>query len=144
MQIIDPNTHTLESVSIDPATTQDQWLAIHRSIVLCKRASARWIRQSRAFAAERWGMDFVADSEVQMELVLGIEAKDPAPAALNPQDKSKALVTIEGISQSFSLWERKMRDEVLTWDRPRLTRALELLEPMERQAREVRAMLHAL
>ena len=140
MNLIDSKQFTAQSVEIREDTTKDQWLDIHRSIVLCKNASARWLKQSRAFAADRWGIDFVADSEVQMELDLGIETTDKPPA-LNPPDKTRAIITIEGISESFAQWERKMRDEVTTWDRDKLERALALLEPMERQARLVRSLI---
>ena len=77
-----------------------------------------------------------------MELALGIETSDK-PATLNAPDKSKAIVTIEGIHQSFVLWERKMHDEVEMWPEDKLKRALDLLEPMERQARRVRELLGA-
>lgn len=138
--IINPETFTRETVNIAPESTQDEWASIHRSILLCKHASAKWLKQSRAFATSKWGEEFTADAEVQMEFTLGIETADK-PASLNPPDKSKAIVTIEGIHQSFVLWERKMHDEVETWDKDNLKRALDLLEPMERQAKRVRELL---
>jgi len=49
---------------------------------------------------------------------------------LNPSDKSTRIVTIEGISQEFVLWRRKMEPEILTWDRERLERLRELLSEM--------------
>lgn len=142
MTLIDQNTFTAQSVNIDPLATQDEWASIHRSIILCKQASSKWLKQSRAFGIDKWGEEFVADAEVQMELALGIETSDK-PATLNAPDKSKAIVTIEGIHQSFVLWERKMHDEVESWDKDKLTRALDLLEPMERQAKRVRELLGA-
>lgn len=140
MTLIDQNTFTAQAVNIDPLSTQDEWAAIHRSIILCRQASSKWLKQSRAFGIGKWGEEFVADAEVQMELALGIDMSEK-PASLNPPDKSKAIITIEGISQSFVLWERKMHDEVETWDKDNLKRALGLLEPMERQAKRVRELL---
>ena len=52
-------------------------------------------------------------------------------------------MTIEGLSQSFILWQRKMSDEIQGWDKDKLTRALDLLEPMEREAKRVRELLEA-
>ena len=140
MTIIDQNTFTVESVNIDPLATQDEWASIHRAVILCRQASGKWLKQSRAFGIQKWGEEYVADAEVQMELALGIETSDK-PATLNAPDKSKAIVTIEGIHQSFVLWERKMHDEVEGWPEDKLKRALDLLEPMERQARRVRELL---
>lgn len=142
MTIIDQNTFTAESVNIDPLATQDEWASIHRAVILCRQASGKWLKQSRAFGIQKWGEEYVADAEVQMELALGIETSDK-PATLNAPDKSKAIVTIEGIHQSFVLWERKMHDEVEMWPEDKLKRALDLLEPMERQARRVRELLGA-
>ena len=142
MTIIDQNTFTVESVNIDPLATQDEWASIHRAVILCRQASGKWLKQSRAFGIQKWGEEYVADAEVQMELALGIETSDK-PATLNAPDKSKAIVTIEGIHQSFVLWERKMHDEVEGWPEDKLKRALDLLEPMERQASRVRELLGA-
>jgi len=138
--LIDPDIITPEGLSIPTETTQEGWTDLHRSIIQCKRAAGKWLSQSRKWATDRFGIDFVAETEVQLEMALGIESKDK-PANLNPGDKSKAIITIEGISQSFALWHRKMGVEIETWDRDRLTRALELLEPMEAQAAVIRARL---
>ena len=140
--LIDPNIITPEGLAIPDSTTQEGWTDLHRTILTCKRAAGKWLSQSRKWATEKWGIDYVAETEVQLELALGIETKGK-PAPLNPADKSKAIVTIEGISQSFALWHRKMASEVETWDRDRLKRALELLEPMEAQAKAIRARLGA-
>jgi hypothetical protein len=132
-----------EGLAIPDETTQEQWEALHRHILLAKRAAGKWLSQSRSWASQRWGIDYVAETEVQMELALGIESKETKPT-LNAGDKSKAIVTIEGIAQSFSMWHRKMASEVETWEADRLSRALELLEPMEQQAQAIRARLNDL
>ena len=141
MDIIDGRILSLHTITIPPETTQDQWADIHRNLLLAKNSSAKWLTQSRKFAAERWGLDYVAETEVQLELGLGLPQPEK-PAPLNPADKSKAIVTIEGINQSFILWQRKMSDEVEQWEPDRLKRALDLLEPMERQAKRVRELLN--
>lgn len=140
MQLIDPQTFTSQAVNIDPLSTQEEWADIHRSILLCKQASSKWLKQSRAFGTEKWGEEYVATAEVQMEMALGIEDK-PKPANLNPDDKSRAIVMIEGIAQSFIVWQRKMQGEIEDWDRPRLQKFLDLVGPMEEQAKRVRELL---
>ena len=141
MNIIDTNRLTLQQLSIPADTTQEQWTDIHRSLLVCKKSATKWLSQSRSFASDRWGLDYVAETEVQLELGLGIlEPVKPEP--LNPADKSKAIVTIEGVHQSFVLWQRKMSGEVETWDDDRLKRALDLLEPMEQQAKRIRELLN--
>ena len=141
MDIIDGRILSLHTITIPAETTQDQWADIHRNLLLAKNSAAKWLTQSRKFAADRWGLDYVAETEVQLELGLGLPQPEK-PAPLNPADKSKAIVTIEGINQSFILWQRKMSDEVEQWDDDRLKRALDLLEPMEKQAKRVRELLN--
>ena len=46
---------------------------------------------------------------------------------INPSDKSTAIVTIEGLSQGFQLWVRKMFPEIIHWDRMRMTELYKLL-----------------
>jgi hypothetical protein len=131
---------TIEGLTIPDETTQEQWAEIHRTILTAKRAAGKWVSQSRKWATERWGIDFVAETEVQLELALGIEQREKPPA-LNPPDKSRGIVTIEGIAQSFGLWHRKMEGEVAGWDRPRCEAALRLIEPIARLAEELKSRL---
>jgi len=142
MNIIDPSTFATNGVTIAADATQDQWADIHRTILLCRSTSRLWLKQSREFAATKWGADYVAEVEIQLELALGLPQPEPKPD-INPADKAKGIVTIEGITQQFALWSRKMQPEIVNWDRVRLQRALDLLEPMEKQAQEIRARLSA-
>lgn len=130
-----------DGLEIPQDTDQGQWADIHRTILTCARASRRWLKTSRDFATERWGVDYVAEAEVQMELALGIECKTTERVELNPGDKSKGIVTIEGIVQQFTLWHRKMDKEIETWDRPKLEKALGLLAPIESEAKRIREKL---
>ena len=131
---------TINGITIPENTSQDEWKAIHLQIITCKKAASKWLSQSRKFAVDHWGIDYAAETEVQLELSLGIERKE-IPARLNPSDKSKAIVTIEGIHQSFKLWNRKMSPEIETWDKTKLERALQLLEPMVQEARRIEQIL---
>ena len=56
---------------------------------------------------------------------------------LNARDKSAAIVTIEGISMSFELWHRKMKDVIPTWDHAQLSRAFELLNPISKVVHDI-------
>lgn len=137
-------SYRIDGITIPPAATREEWEVIHRNIIMCRKASRVWLNQSRTYAAERWGSDYVATTEAQLEMDLGILPAPPPPTdTLNPRDKSSAIVTIEGISQEFSLWHRKMAKEIETWDRERLTKALALVEPIEAQAKHLRELLAA-
>ena len=140
MQLIDTTMFTLHALNLPDTLTPAEWTAIHRDILVCKKAATKWLQQSRDYSTGRWGVEFCADTEAQLELDLGLNLPDAKPA-LNPQDKSRAIVTIEGISQKFILWQRKMDEEVITWDSDRLNAALNLLEPMEKEAQRIRELL---
>lgn len=131
---------TLAGLTLPETLTPAEWTSIHRDILTCKRAAAKWLQQSRDYSNSRWGMEFTADTEAQLEFDLGLALADAKPN-LNPADKTKAIVTIEGINQRFILWKRKMDEEVTTWDSDRLNAALNLLEPMEREAQRIRNLL---
>lgn len=142
MQLIDTTMFTLAALNLPENLTPTEWTAIHKDILVCKKAATKWLTQSRDYSTTRWGIEFTADTEYQLELDLGLTLPEAKPA-LNPADKTKAIVTIEGLSQSFILWQRKMSDEIQQWDKDKLTRALDLLEPMEREAKRVRELLEA-
>jgi hypothetical protein len=140
MQLIDSTMVTLNALTLPDTLTKEDWTLIHRDLLLCKKAAAKWIQQSRDYSTDKWGLEFTADTEAQLELDLGLPMPEDKPT-LNPDDKTKAIVTIEGLSQKFEMWERKMHDEIDAWDKPRLERALELLTPMEATAARIRQLL---
>jgi hypothetical protein len=133
----------IKGITIDPAATKADWAEIHRSVIMCVMAAKKWRQQSREFAISKWDADWTADTEVQIMMEFMHKFPDEKPQ-LNPDDKSVALVTIEATNASFISWERKMRDEIPTWNKANLVRALELLEPMETKAREIRGLIERL
>ena len=139
MQLID-NTFSLDALTLPDNCTMQNWMDVHRKILLCKRSAGKWLAQSRAYAVGKWGNEWTADAEAQLELDLGLPMAEEKPT-LNPDDKTKAIVTIEGLSQKFEMWERKMHDQIDAWDKPRLESALELLTPMEATAARIRQLL---
>jgi hypothetical protein len=132
-----------KNLEIPESTTKQQWTDLHTRIILAKKMAGKWLKTSRLFGEKKYGLDYVGEVEVQAELDLGIEMKEK-PENGNASDKSKAIVTIEGISQSFKLWQRKIKDDFQNWDKLRLEKALDLLEPIEKQAKEIREKLDAL
>jgi hypothetical protein len=140
MQLIDTTMVTLHELILPDTLTKEDWTDIHGQLLLCKRAAAKWLQHSRDYSQTKWGLEFTADTELQLEMDLGLAIPEPAPS-LNPPDKSRGIVTIEGLSQKFELWSRKMEDEIDTWDADRLNRALELLQPFEKQAAKIRQLL---
>lgn len=131
---------TPTGLAIPQDITQEQWTELHRAIILAKKSAGKWLSESRKFGTDTYGLDYVAETEVQMELSLGIN-QEGKPQHPNAQDKSKAIVTIEGISQTFKMWQRKVKDDIDSWDRDKLTRALDLLTPFEVQIKQIRTKL---
>ena len=138
--IIDISVFKPDGLTIAPETTQEQWQDIHRTILLCRKSSRSWLKQSREFASDQWGVEYVAAAEIQMELALGLPEPEERPR-LNPDDKTSAIITIEGIVQNFLMWHRKMDKEITSWDAGRLQKALSLLEPIETEAKRIRVLL---
>ena len=79
-----------DGLAIPDETTQEQWEALHRHILLAKRAAGKWLSQSRSWASDRWGIDYVAETEAQMELALGIETTAPKPSLWVPRFRCSA------------------------------------------------------
>jgi hypothetical protein len=142
MNINELSIFTPNGFKIDPDTTPEAWKEHHRKIMFCRAFSRQILRESRMFATEKWGVDFVAESEIQMELALGLPEPKPEKPTLNPKDKSR-VITIEGINQSFTFWNRRMAPEIEKWDKERLSKALALLEPIEAQTKRIRELLEA-
>jgi hypothetical protein len=139
---LDSSIFTSEGVIIPADTQKREWKKIHKTILAyqhARKSRRGWLMRSRAFAMERWGEDYLAESEVQMETALGIEPPKESPK-LNPADKSSAIVTIEGISQQFTLWHRKMDAEIAGWNKSQIEKAIGLLEPQARLLAELTAM----
>jgi hypothetical protein len=145
MQLSETKNPFIESILTALASqklTKEEWFSIHAQCVAAKHLGSKLVKHSRETATSAWGVEFVADSEIQIEMDLGVQFFDEKPK-LNPADKSTGIVTIEATHASFLVWERKMHDEIPTWDQVRLRKALELLEPMERKAAEIRQLITA-
>jgi hypothetical protein len=143
MNITELSIFTPKELKIPADITPEAWTEQHRLFMLCHTFSRKFLRESRSFAAEKWGADFVADVEIQLELELGLPEPKPEKPALNPEDKSRAIVTIEGTSQSESLWWRKMAPELERWDHDRLARVYGYYQPIMEHGARIRELLEA-
>ena len=120
--------------------TREQWTDTHQRILMAKRSAGKWLSESRKVGTKLFGLDYVAEVEVQLELSLGLVDKAQTQN-LNAPDKSRAIVTIEGIAQSFKMWQRKVAEDITTWDKDKVQKALELLSPIEEQIKALRGRL---
>lgn len=122
-----------EGLVIPPDTDKENWWVIHKAVLLAKNLGInlrkKWLKASTDFGLEHFGMKYVSEIEIQLEMKLGYSPREK-PKGLNPSDKSIGVVTIQGISQSFNLWHRKMKNEIETWEKVNLDQAIRLLYPM--------------
>jgi len=140
MQLTENNNALIRAIISDlnnPSLSKEEWFDIHSKCVAAKHLGSKLVKYSRLRATTEWGVEFVADSEVQIEMDLGVQFGDEKPK-LNAQDKSVGIVTIEATNASFLAWERKMKDERKAWDIQKKRRLWELLKPMYEVASEIK------
>jgi hypothetical protein len=101
-------------------------------IKVAKKCSANWLRQWREYVANNHGEEFLEDTEKQIDtqltLELGMPEEQEKPKLNEGLGKGTAIVTIEGIRQSFDMWRRKVA--VDRWKSDDRKKAAELLRPM--------------
>ena len=110
----------------------NEFFDIGYQIKVAKKCSSIWLRQWREYGSNNYGEEFVQDTEekIRSQLSLDLGLVDPPhPPKLNVGlGKGTAIVTIEGIRQSFDMWRRKVA--VDRWDSNDRKKAAELLRPM--------------
>jgi hypothetical protein len=145
MQLTDTKNPLIKDIISDlnnPSLSKEDWFSIHAKCVAAKHLGSKLVKYSRDRATSEWGVEFVADSEVQIEMDLGMQFSEEKPR-LNPSDKSTGIVTIEATNASFLAWERKMKDERKAWDIERKRKLWELLKPMYEVASEIKQEIGA-
>lgn len=145
MQLTETNNPLISGIITDlsnPELSKEQWFEIHAKCVAAKHLGSKLVKHSRERATSSWGVEFVADSEVQIEMDLGVQFLEEKPK-LNPADKSTGIVTIEATNASFLAWERKMHDERKSWDIERKRKLWELLRPMVEVGLEIKQEIGA-
>lgn len=121
--IVDPPEHLTAELNMPESMDREQWREVHGTIIRAKHAAASWLSKSRRFASERWGIAFVEQTEIQMELSLGIKARDkPRPAAL-PNE----WLLFTAMERFAHKWDKV---DVAAWDADLRGRALESLAPV--------------
>ena len=111
-----------------------EYFEVGYRIKVARKCSSLWMRQWREYGEKAYGEEFVEDTEEQIEnqlqLALGLPpGEEPKKSDLNAGlGKGTAIVTIEGIRQSFDIWRRKVA--VDQWDRMDRKKACEILRPM--------------
>lgn len=182
--------------------TLEEWQGTHSFLLTCRRASLRWIADSRRVGRNEFGEAAVDRLEEQMMLDLGdgraataleaLPAREPGlndhhmlvlaklkeqpdefarwadaakehqlsprdlarsihagtvqkgkSASLNADDKSVGIVSIEGISLQFEMWQNKARTGGFPeqWDTPRLLRIQKFLWPFCQAMKAVESAL---
>lgn len=125
------NYFTPEGLTLPEVLSGAEFFEVGRHIKMAKKLSVQWLKQWRNYGSNQFGEEFVQDTEAQIELDLGLAViEPPEKPTLNPKDKSTAIVTIQGIRQSFDLWHRKMAPQIPDWSRDQRKMAVELLRPM--------------
>jgi hypothetical protein len=124
----------LKSYTIPVDLTLEEWEDGHRKLLWHKEAARHLILKSQAFGAKKFGIEKVAQVQAMFFLQMGI---DPTKPAMLERDLDTDI--LKHLQQSVERWMSKSNPEL--WDKDRLNRALELLEPMEREAKRVRELL---
>lgn len=109
-----------------------EYFEVGYRIKVAKKCSSIWMRQWREYGQKAYGEDFVEDTESQIErqlvLALGLPPEEEKPKLNEGLGKGTAIVTIEGIRQSFDIWRRKVA--VDKWNTADRKKACDLLRPM--------------
>ena len=127
------------SIIFREGLSKAEWYEVHRRLMHAKSHATAWIKTSEQYGIGNYGISETANAIAEIERDLfGVKVEKPN---LNPTDKSRTFLSIDGISARFILWQRKMQGEIEDWDRPRLQKFLDLVGPMEEQAKRVRELL---
>ncbi len=120
------------SIAIPGEVSKTDWQSMHKVILSCRNSAAQWLAKSRKFAADKWGVEYLMESESQLELALGIEHKQ-RPTRI--EDAGAGLRKIEGMVRAFgTIAVDALSDE-------QVARVIELLEPVAAQLEVLRARL---
>lgn len=123
----------VESLEMPEAMTRPEWLAFHRRLVTCRHHAGHWLSKSRRFAMERWGLDFVTDSETQMELALGLESKPRI-------DVDRPVFEVACAQAMAARMNRLSRSDPTKWPKESVETVAEALRPIVEFAERVFAL----
>jgi hypothetical protein len=126
----------LELWDIPQTTTKEQWAEGHKQLLLLQQVCRRLIPKSSAFGIKHFGMDFWVETEADFQLEFGLPIPDTTEI---PKLEGEEAV-IDYLERGFARWVQRSGDYE-TWDKPRLERALAMLEPLAEQADRIRQLL---
>jgi hypothetical protein len=140
--VIDPSGIVLSSyfrpdgLFLPENLSKEEFFEVLYKAKLCKKFGSHWVRQAIEYGLNAYDKDFVHDTEDQVdkkiakqfELFRGFPEIDEKPKLNEGLGKGTAIVTIEGIRQSFDIWRRKVA--VDKWNTNDCKKACELLRPM--------------
>lgn len=130
------------NLTIPDGTNRQAWEAGHTAIVRYAKCSRRWLAASREYGLANFGEEAVSATESQALLDLGIALPPPASKPdVNGEGKARGLTTIEGVSQSFAIWQRTVERLIPKWTATQIRQALTYIEPIEAEAKRLRALL---
>ena len=117
---------------IPDSLTLEEFYESYRLLLHFNKRSRAWRRKLEKFGIDKYGLDAVVGVYDQIMMELGDDQTPPESLSVNPEDKTKAIITIEGISQNCSMWWRKVEPEMIGWEIPRLKKAAALLAEPKR------------
>jgi hypothetical protein len=126
----------LELWEIPENTTQDEWKLNHKQLLLMSQIAKRLIPKSQAFGIKHFGLDVMIETEARFQLEFGL----PIPDTTDIPKLEGEEAVIDMLERGFQNWIKRTGDYE-TWDKPRLERALRMLEPLAEQADRIRQLL---
>ena len=122
-------------LTIPESVGKDEWQDFHSRLIKCKRSMASWVKDSRRYAADKWGNEFVAAAEEQMELSLGIDAPTGSKPVQSQQPRViSAIMSLARIAPSID-------DAISTMTDDQLDQIREQIKPIEALIRKLNAQV---
>ena len=126
----------LELWEIPETTTKEQWQEGHKQLLLLGQVVKQLLPKSERFGQKHFGDDAVIDVEAQFILEFGL----PIPEETNRIRLEGDEAVIDYLERGFQRWVQRSGSLEL-WDKPRLERALRMLEPLAEQVSRIRQLL---
>ena len=126
----------LELWEIPETTTKEQWQEGHKQLLLLGQVVKQLLPKSERFGQKHFGDDAVIDVEAQFILEFGL----PIPEETNSIRLEGDEAVIDYLERGFQRWVQRSGSLEL-WDKPRLERALRMLEPLAEQVSRIRQLL---
>ena len=126
----------LELWEIPETTTKEQWQEGHKQLLMLGQVVKQLLPKSERFGQKHFGDDAVIDVEAQFILEFGL----PIPEETNRIRLEGDEAVIDYLERGFQRWVQRSGSLEL-WDKPRLERALRMLEPLAEQVNRIRQLL---